>query len=120
LPRRYYNDSSITIMKIRKGDNVKIIAGKYRGKIGKVIQILPEENKVVVDGINKTIKHMRSQRNNEKGQRFEFFAPVDSSNVQLIDPKTNKPTRVGYKVLDNKQKVRVSRTTGEEIQEQTA
>lgn len=107
-------------MKIRKGDNVKIIAGKDRGKSGKVTQILPEDNKVVVDGVNKMIKHMRSQNKNEKGQRFEFFAPIDASNVQLIDPKNNKPTRVGYKVLDNKQKVRVARKTGEEIQEQTA
>lgn len=107
-------------MKIRKGDNVKVLAGKYRGKTGKVIQVLPAEQKVVVDGINKMIKHMRSQRRKEKGQRFEFFAPIDASNVQLIDPKTNTPTRVGYKVLDNKQKVRISRKTGEELQEQKA
>ncbi|MDP3970413.1 MAG: 50S ribosomal protein L24 [bacterium] len=102
-------------MKIKKGDTVKIMAGKDSGKTGKVIQILPKDMKVVVDGVNQVIKHMKSQRKEEKGQRFEFFAPVDVSNVQLIDEKSKKVIRVGYKFLENGQKVRISRKTGQEL-----
>lgn len=102
-------------MKIRKGDTVKVIAGKDAGKTGKVIQILPEEKKVVVEGVNKIVKHMKSQQRGEKGQKFEFDAPVDVSNVMLVDSKTGKTTRVGYKMLENGEKVRIAKKTGEEI-----
>lgn len=101
-------------MKIKQGDNVIILTGKDAGKTGKVTQVLPKEGKVVVEGVNKIVKHIKAQGNN-KGQRFEFFAPIDMSNVMLMDPKTNTPTRVGYKVLDNGQKVRINKKTGEEI-----
>ena len=103
-------------MKIKKDDNVKVISGKHAGSTGKVIQVLPKDNQVVIDGVNKTIKHIKSQKQGEKGQRFEFFAPLDASNVMVLDSKTNKPTRIGYKKLDNGQKVRIAKKSGEELE----
>lgn len=83
-------------MKIKKGDKVKILAGKDKGKTGKVLQIFPTRNKVSVEGLNLLIKHMRPRRQGEKGQRIEFPAPMDLSNAELICPRCGKPTRVGY------------------------
>jgi len=102
-------------MKIKKGDSVKVLAGKDKGKTGKVIQVLPEENRVVVDGVNKSYKHVRARKNAEKGQKIDFFGPIHASNVALIG-KDNQPTRVGYKVLEDGTKVRIDRKSGETIQ----
>lgn len=85
-----------TRMKFKTGDTVKVLRGKNAGKTGTVSQILPKEAKVVVDGVNTTIRHLKSQKRGEKGQRIEFFAPIPTSNVALICPKCQKPTRVGY------------------------
>lgn len=102
-------------MKIKKGDNVAVIAGKDRGKTGKVIQVLPEYGKVVVDGVNKTVKHVKTRKKGEKGQKIDFFGPIAVSNVMLVDPKTGKPTRVGLKVLEDGRKVRVAKKSNETI-----
>ncbi len=93
-------------MKIKKNDLVKITTGKDLGKEGKVTQILIDENKVVVDGVNKTIKNLKSKNSQDKGRKIEFFAPVDYSNVQVICPSCKKSAKLGYKV-ENKNKVRV-------------
>lgn len=93
-------------MKIKKGDKVKILAGKDKGKTGKVIQVFPEKNRVVVEGRNILIKNVRPRRQGEKGQKVEFPAAVSASNVELICPKCNKPSRVGYKILGGEQKRR--------------
>lgn len=85
-------------MKIKKNDLVKILAGKDSGKEGKIIQILPTENKVVVDGINKSIKNLKARSKEEKGKQIEYFAPVDVSNVELICPLCKKATKIGYKI----------------------
>jgi large subunit ribosomal protein L24 len=87
-------------MKIRKGDNVKVIAGKDRGKTGKVIQAFPALNKVVVESVNTTYKHLKVRKQGEKGQKLEYSAPLSTTNVQLICPKCNKPTRLGGKRLE--------------------
>jgi large subunit ribosomal protein L24 len=94
-------------MKIKKGDKVKIIAGKDKGKQGKILRVFSEENRAVVEGLNLVIKHVRPRRSREKGQRIQFPAPLNVSNVMLLCPKCNKPTRVGYKILENKKKVRL-------------
>ncbi|MDD4606914.1 MAG: 50S ribosomal protein L24 [Patescibacteria group bacterium] len=96
-------------MKIKKNDNVKILAGKDKGKKGKVLKILPKEHKVVIEGINLLTKHVRARREGEKGQRVQFPAPLDVSKVILICSHCNKSVRVGYKVLDNKKKIRYCR-----------
>lgn len=82
-------------LKIKSGDTVKVLRGKDNGKTGKVTQVFPRLGKVVVDGVNKTIRHLKAQRQGEKGQRVDFFAPVAVSSVALVCPKCQKPTRVG-------------------------
>ncbi len=84
-------------MKIKKGDQVLVIAGKDRGRKGKVIKALPKEGKVIVEGMNIKKKHIRPRREGEKGQIAQIPAPIDVSNVKLICPKCGKATRVGYK-----------------------
>ncbi len=105
-------------MKIKTGDNVKVLIGKDRGKTGKVIQVIADKKSnqvfVVVEGINKLKKHMKGGRSGEKGQIIELPAPIHVSNVMLIEPKTNQATRVGYK-KEGKDKKRLSKRNGEII-----
>ena len=106
-------------MKIKTGDNVKILSGKDRGKTGKVVQILTNkatsQSYAVVEGINILKKHLRAGRKGEKGQVIELPAPIHLSSVALIDPKTSKGTRVGYRFQGDIKK-RVSRKTNEIIE----
>lgn len=83
-------------MKIKKGDKVKILSGKERGKIGSVSKILLEKGRVVVEGINMLTKHQKPRREGEKGTKIKFAAPLNVSNVMLICPKCGKATRVGF------------------------
>jgi len=102
-------------MKIKTGDNVKVLSGRDRGKTGKVEQVLVNKNNqtyVVVGGVNKRKKHLRTRQKGEKGQVIEFFAPVHVSNVQLIDPKTNKPTRASFR-MEGSEKKRILKKSGE-------
>lgn len=86
-------------MRIKKGDNVKVMKGKDRGKTGKVMQAFPDGRKVVVEGVNAMVKHMKTRKQGEKGQKIEFNGPIASANVQLVCPKCSKPTRIGVKTL---------------------
>lgn len=81
-------------MKIKTNDQVKIIAGKDKGKTGKVQQVFPDRNRASVEGANLLVKHLRPSRKGEKGQRVEFAAPINMSNLLLLCPKCGKPTRV--------------------------
>ena len=105
-------------MKIKTGDKVKVLKGKDNGKIGKVIQIFKDDTKgqtyVVVENVNLLKKNMRPRKEGERGQIIELPAPINISNVMLIDPKSNKPTRVGYKV-EGTDKKRVAKVSGEYI-----
>lgn len=101
-------------MKLKKGDQVKIVLGKDRGKKGKIIQVFPNEELVVVEGLNLRVKHTRPRREREKGERVQFSAPLHASNVMLICPKCSKPTRIGYKLIENK-KIRICRKCKEII-----
>jgi len=87
-------------MKIIKGDKVKVLAGKDNGKTGKVLQVFPEKQRVSVEGVNILIKHLRPRRQGEKGQRVEFPAPLNISNLMLVCPKCSKTTRVTYKTIE--------------------
>jgi large subunit ribosomal protein L24 len=87
-------------MKIKTGDKVKIIAGKDKGKKGKVLQVFVEKKKASVEGVNLAIKNMRPKKQGEKGQKIEFPAPMSMSNFMLLCPKCNKATRIKYKMLD--------------------
>jgi large subunit ribosomal protein L24 len=89
-------------MKIKTGDKVIMLAGKDKGKTGKVLQVMTKEAKVVIEGLNLLIKHQRAQKSGEKGQRIQFPSAVAVSKVALVCSKCDKPTRVGYKVEANK------------------
>ncbi len=86
-------------MHIKKNDKVKILIGKDRGKVGKVLQVLPKEGKVSIEGLNLLIKHLRPQKQGEKGQRIEFPAFINASNVMLVCSKCGKPTRLAHKII---------------------
>lgn len=86
-------------MNIKKNDKVKILAGKDKGKTGKVLQVSPTQGRVSVEGLNLLIKHLRPNRSNEKGQRIEFPAFINLSNVALVCPKCGKATKVGFKTI---------------------
>jgi len=93
-------------MKVKKGDNVLIIAGKDKGRTAKVIKALPKELKVLVEGINLKKKHVRPKREGEKGQVVDLPAALDISNVKIVCPKCGKATRIGYKTEgENKNRV---------------
>ena len=104
-------------MKIKKGDTVLIISGKDRTKKGKVIQVLPEKKRIVIEGLNIIKKHVRPKKSGEKGQRVEVPRPLDVSNVKLICPKCKTPVRTGYKsiVKGREKKVRICKKCNQEI-----
>ena len=100
-------------MKLKKGDTVVVIAGKDKGVEGEVIQVMPRDNKVIVNGVNTAKKHSKPSRGNQQGGIIDRDMPVDVSNVMLVHK--GKPTRVGYKVNADGTKVRVAKSTGEVI-----
>ena len=87
-------------MKIKSDDTVLIIAGKDKGKKGKVVNVLPKEGKIIVEGVNIKKKSMRAKKSGEKGQIVEIVAPFNVSNAKLLCPKCKKPVRIGYKVTE--------------------
>ncbi|MGI6644585.1 MAG: 50S ribosomal protein L24 [Bacilli bacterium] len=101
-------------MIIRKGDKVVVITGRDKGKEGIVQKVHPKLEKVVVEGVNIRKKHRKPTQQNPEGSIIEVYAPIHVSNVALIDPKTKKPTRVGYRIEKGK-KVRYAKRSGEVI-----
>jgi large subunit ribosomal protein L24 len=101
-------------MKVKKGDQVLIIAGKDKGKQGKILTSFPEREKITVEGINLRKKHMRPKKSGEKGQIINLPGPIAVSNVKIICSKCGKATRVGYKLLENK-KYRICKKCSQEI-----
>ncbi|MDP9005685.1 MAG: 50S ribosomal protein L24 [Actinomycetota bacterium] len=102
-------------MKIKKGDRVMVLSGKDRGKEGVVMRALPREGKVIVEGVNTAKKHQRPTRMTMQGGIIDKDMPVDVSNVAIVSPGDGKPTRIGYRLDDNGQKVRICRRTGAEL-----
>ena len=102
----------MSMMKIKKGDNVKVIAGASNGKEGKVISVDPKKGKVLVEGVNVVTKHTKPSQANPNGGIVQKEAAIDASNVMLVHK--GKATRVGFK-LENGKKVRVAKSTGEVI-----
>lgn len=101
-------------MKIKKGDQVLIIAGKDRGKQGKVISSFPKRGKITIEGMNLRKKHMKPKKSGEKGQIINLPGPISVSNVKILCSKCGKATRIGYKILENK-KYRVCKKCSQEI-----
>ena len=101
-------------IKLKKGDEVIVLTGKDKGKTGKITTIKPSVLKAIVAGINKYKKHQKPD-NNQKGGIIEKEMPIDISNVSLIDPKDRKPTKVGFRFLEDGRKVRYAKRSGEVI-----
>ena len=112
-------------MQIKTGDTVVVIAGKDKftkdkkgnrvPTTGKVLKVYPKTNRVLVEGVNKVTKHQKPTQANQNGGKIEMEAPIDASNVMLLDPKVNKPTRVGIKIDENGKKIRVSKKSDYEF-----
>ena len=102
-------------MHIKKGDIVQVLAGDDKGKRGKVLNVLTAKSKVVVEGINRVYKHLKKSQKNPQGGRLSKEMPVDVSNVLLIDPQTNEPTRVGTRYTDDGKKELYAKKSGATI-----
>lgn len=102
-------------MHVKTGDKVVVIAGKEKSKSGRILKVLPKESRVLVEGINVVKRHTKPNMANPDGGIVEKEAPIHVSNVALADPKTGKPTRVGYKLLEDGKKVRYAKKSGETI-----
>ncbi len=101
-------------MKIRKGDRVRVLSGKDRGKEGEVIAVHPKTNKVTVEGVNVAKRHQKPTRAMQQGGIIDKVVPIDASNVALID-SDGRPTRVGYRVAADGTKTRIARRSGGEL-----
>ena len=101
--------------KIKKGDHVIVLAGKDKGKKGEVLKVFPKEERVLVSGVSMVKRHMRPSQADPDGGIKQFEAPIHISNVSAIDPKSSKPTRVGFKTLKDGKKVRIAKKSGEVI-----
>ncbi len=97
--------------RIKKNDSVMIIAGKERGKIGKVIRVQPQQERAVVERLNMVKRHVKPRGPQDSGGILEKEASIHLSNLMLVDPQDGRPTRVGFRVVDGR-KLRVSRRTG--------
>ena len=107
------NESKLYKIRLKKGDLVQVLAGKYKGKQGTVTTVHPSENKVTVEGINIVKKHVKPNQAYPQGGIIEKAMPIHVSNVMAYDAKNKKGSRLGHKMVDGK-KVRVLRTTGEQ------
>ena len=102
------------MQKIRKGDKVVVLTGKDKGRTGEVVQVMPKEDRAVVKGINLVKRHQRQTQTQEAGI-ITKEASIHLSNLAIADPKDGKPTRVGFKVLDDGRKVRFAKRSGDLI-----
>jgi large subunit ribosomal protein L24 len=102
-------------LRIKKGDNVIVIAGNDKGKTGKVLSVAPAENRAIVEGVNLVSKHTKPNSKAPQGGIIKKEAPIHVSNLSLIDPKSGSATRVGYKFNEDGKKVRYAKKSGEEI-----
>ncbi|PRP95049.1 50S ribosomal protein L24 [Enhygromyxa salina] len=103
------------MQKIRKGDDVVVIAGKSKGTKGKVLRVLPADKRVLVAGVNVVTKHVKPTRQNQRGGIERREAPIHISNVMIADPQSGEPTRVRIQTLEGGRKVRVAVKSGEQI-----
>ena len=102
--------------KIKKGDKFVVLAGRDKGKSGEVIEVRPKEHRALVRGVNMVRRHQR-QSASQEGGIISKEGPIDLSNIAVEDPKDGKPTRVGFKVLNDGKKVRIAKRSGEQIPE---
>jgi large subunit ribosomal protein L24 len=101
--------------RIRKGDTVIVISGASKGRRGEVLSVMPDADRAVVRGVNIVQRHQKATRMGEQGGIIPKEAPIHLSNLKLIDPKSQKPTKVGFRVLEDGRKVRIAKATGEVV-----
>ena len=101
-------------MHVKKGDKVKVISGKDKGQVGTILEAYPKKDRVLVEGVNMIKKHSKPSNDNPQGGIITKEAPIHVSNVMPLDTKTGEPTRVGYKMVDNK-KGRIAKKSGEPL-----
>jgi large subunit ribosomal protein L24 len=101
--------------KIKKGDKVVVLAGRDKGRSGEVVRVMPTENRAVVRGVNMVKRHQRQTSVNQESGIISKEAPIQLSNLAVADPKDGKPTRVGFKFLDDGRKVRFAKRSGDLI-----
>jgi len=102
-------------MRIRKGDTVMVRSGKYKGKIGKVLQVHPKDNKVTVEGVNVVKRHNKPTQQRPQGGIQELTKPIWASKVGLLDNVAKKPSRVGFKTAADGNKIRLLKSSGKEV-----
>ncbi len=102
--------------KLKKGDGVIVLTGKDKGKKGEILKVLPQESRVIVQGVNVVKKHRKPSQAAPQGGIETIEKSIHISNVALVDPKEEKPTRVGYKALKDGKKVRVAKRSGETVE----
>lgn len=103
-------------LKIKKGDTVKVLSGKDKGKTGKVLRVLPSAGKVIVENVNIHTKYERPRGTRQRvGQKITFASPMNASKVMLIDPNSGKPTRIGFQILENGTKQRIAKKSGKAV-----
>jgi large subunit ribosomal protein L24 len=105
-------------MKIKKDDTVKVIAGNFKEMTGKVLKVFPKQNRLIIEGVNIRKRHTKPNQSNPQGGIVEKEAPINASNVMVLDPKTNETTRIGKKIIiddktGKKRGMRISRASGE-------
>ena len=100
---------------VKKGDIVAVIAGDDKGKTGEVIRVFPRNQKVLVQGVNRVYRHLRPSRRHPHGGRIQKEMPISISNVLPIDPKTNQPTRGGFRINEDGSKERIAKKSGQSL-----
>lgn len=102
-------------LRIKKGDTVKVLSGKDKGKTGKILEVLPVVKKAVVENVNLHTRFERSKKAGQPGKKIVLPAPLSVSKLQLIDPHSGEPTRVGYLILEGGNKQRMAKASGKAI-----
>ncbi len=101
-------------MKIKKGDTVQVLAGNDKGKTGEVLEVIPKQDKIIAKGINVRKKHVKPRKQGDEGGIISIECAIPSAKVNVVCPKCNKPTRIGYQIEENK-KVRVCKKCGAKL-----
>ncbi|HBK54217.1 50S ribosomal protein L24 [Syntrophomonas wolfei] len=102
-------------MRIKKGDSVLVTTGKDAGKKGKVLRVIPDKNRVVIEGVNRVKKHQKPSRSLPQGGILKIETPLNASNVMLVCSRCNKPTRIAHKIMENGEKARICKQCGEAL-----
>ncbi|NCQ33777.1 50S ribosomal protein L24 [bacterium] len=100
-------------MRVKKGDTVMVVSGNDKGKEGKVLKVFPEKNRIIVEKVNLIKRHTKASRDLPRGGIIEKEGPINASNVMLVCPTTGRPTRIGREILSDGSRARVSKKSGE-------